>query len=989
MNVFSVASGGVVLHFDGDTWTEMQSGSDAWLLSVWGASGSDIFVVGLSGTILHYNGSDWSAVDGGTTRDLYDVWGSSRTDVYAVGSRGTVLRYDGADWSSVDSGTTETLRGIAGTSASDVFLVGDFGTVLHFDGQAWATMETGTTADLSGVWANSPSDVFAVGENGTILHYDGSDWSGMASGTDRHLSDAWGSSAEDVYVAGEIGVILHYDGTGWTIDDLETKESYKGIWGASGSDVFAVGDYGSILRFDGNMWAEERAPGNRFNAITDLEFHKEDSSVLYASTFRAGVYVSPDRAANWLNLGTPANLVRAISTSSLYAATEGGMLQCTGTGVITGSVNDRATGAEIHHATIFTDFGARSRSIDGQYMMVNPSGVGTVAAMADGYANATIDNVTIYGGDVTWVDITMTSGVPDPGLPPGHNDLTSDDGGGYCFVATAAYGSPMAAQVRVLRKFRDAFLLPYEVGRWLVDLYYRHGRAPAGVIENHPWLRRLVRVFLYPVIGVAWLSVSTGAAEKAECAVALAGLLLVAVPGFRAGRTARSSPQARGVWLILVSTLAVWGLASPATVQASTIFKQVGIASSPNPVGSGARAMGMAGAFIAIADDATAASWNPGGLVQVEKPELSVVGAYFNRSEELTSGVLPGLSSDTTVDGANLNYLSATYPFHLWTNWVVSVNYQRLYDFTRELDYTQDFRDAGVDLVQDKQYSQDGYVGALGIAGAVEILPRFSLGVTFNLWTDELFWRNGWEETFVERAVGTVADEGVTTDTQIRDKYEEFRGINFNIGLLWNPVDFLTIGAVVKTPFTASLHHEFAFHQVQTFDDPTEEPITTAQSLTENVDLKMPISYGIGIAGRISDTLSVDLDIYRTHWSDYILEDSQGNKFSPIDGRPEDESDVKDTTMVRLGAEYLFLLENKGLVVPVRGGFFYDPEPAHGSVKDFFGIALGSGVAYKWMVFDLAYQLRWGTNVDTGNLIATTEGDIMQHNFLFSFILHM
>lgn len=31
-------------------------------------------------------------------------------------------------------------------------------------------------------------------------------------------------------------------------------------------------------------------------------------------------------------------------------------------------------------------------------------------------------------------------------------------------------------------------------------------------------------------------------------------------------------------------------------------------ASSPNPVGSGARAMGMGGAFIAVADDATAAS---------------------------------------------------------------------------------------------------------------------------------------------------------------------------------------------------------------------------------------------------------------------------------------------------------------------------------------------------------------------------------------------
>ena len=58
-------------------------------------------------------------------------------------------------------------------------------------------------------------------------------------------------------------------------------------------------------------------------------------------------------------------------------------------------------------------------------------------------------------------------------------------------------------------------------------------------------------------------------------------------------------------------------------------------------------------------------------------------------------------------------------------------------------------------------------------------------------------------------------------------------------------------------------------------------------------------------------------------------------------------------------------------------------------MKDFFGIAVGSGIAYKWVVFDLAYQLRWGTNVDTGNLIATTGGDIIQHNLLFSLILHL
>ncbi|MCJ7810524.1 MAG: hypothetical protein MUP26_09715, partial [Desulfobulbaceae bacterium] len=59
---------------------------------------------------------------------------------------------------------------------------------------------------------------------------------------------------------------------------------------------------------------------------------------------------------------------------------------------------------------------------------------------------------------------------------------------------------------------------------------------------------------------------------------------------------------------ILIFISPVWGAAPLVRME---------IPSSPNPVGSGARALGMGGAFIAIADDATAASWNPAGLIQL------------------------------------------------------------------------------------------------------------------------------------------------------------------------------------------------------------------------------------------------------------------------------------------------------------------------------------------------------------------------------------
>src|SRR2546421_11802130 len=83
--------------------------------------------------------------------------------------------------------------------------------------------------------------------------------------------------------------------------------------------------------------------------------------------------------------------------------------------------------------------------------------------------------------------------------------------------------------------------------------------------------------------------------------------------------------------------LAVLCLMWPSTLIAQTLPfglslpPSINFATSPSPVGSGARAQGKALAFIGVADDATAASHNPAGLVQLERPEDSIVGSYFLR----------------------------------------------------------------------------------------------------------------------------------------------------------------------------------------------------------------------------------------------------------------------------------------------------------------------------------------------------------------------
>ena len=43
-------------------WTSMTSGTTEELNGVWGSSGSDVFAVGYDGLILHYNGSSWTSM---------------------------------------------------------------------------------------------------------------------------------------------------------------------------------------------------------------------------------------------------------------------------------------------------------------------------------------------------------------------------------------------------------------------------------------------------------------------------------------------------------------------------------------------------------------------------------------------------------------------------------------------------------------------------------------------------------------------------------------------------------------------------------------------------------------------------------------------------------------------------------------------------------------------------------------------------------------
>jgi len=110
-------------------------------------------------------------------------------------------------------------------------------------------------------------------------------------------------------------------------------------------------------------------------------------------------------------------------------------------------------------------------------------------------------------------DLTVKSSLP----------VEPDESVHPCFIATAAYGTPMADEIQILREFRDEYLLTTTVGKGLVEFYYRVSPPIAEFIAEHPSLKPIVRVGLLPAVAMSTVAVNTTPAVK----TVIVGLLML------------------------------------------------------------------------------------------------------------------------------------------------------------------------------------------------------------------------------------------------------------------------------------------------------------------------------------------------------------------------------------------------------------------------------------------------------------------------------
>jgi len=462
----------------------------------------------------------------------------------------------------------------------------------------------------------------------------------------------------------------------------------------------------------------------------------------------------------------------------------------------------------------------------------------------------------------------------------------------------------------------------------------------------------------------------------------------------------------------------------------SVLALQVGaqeleISVSPSPVGSGARAAGMADAFVAIADDATAASWNPAGLVQLERPEVSIVGSFNAAEDEFSAFLHDEVHAKHSDDNYDLNYFSIAYPVPflvLGRNACVALNYQRKYDFSRSFDleyYTAFATSRGTPLTMayHMDFEQEGGLSALTPAFAIELTHRLSLGLSLNLWHSSFLSDNSWEQDIATDVVSIFGPTVSFSHSDTHEEYSDFSGENLTAGLLWTPTDKWSFGARYDSAFTGEVDYERMTLRMDSTVPSTVMPwgwsTLGGDAAKETRHVRFPDSMALGIARRFNDRLTLSLDVTRTDWDDYYVKDEVGNRFSLVDfsniNDPWTRTNFDPTYTVRFGTEYVFIPkrpdeESLDNLWTLRGGLFYDEEPAtskpnkwtyagkgSGDPDKFYGFAVGCGLlTHQRVNIDFAYQLRYGHDVNRDFLrgVSGFKEDVLQHRCLLSAVIY-
>lgn len=351
--------------------------------------------------------------------------------------------------------------------------------------------------------------------------------------------------------------------------------------------------------------------------------------------------------------------------------------------------------------------------------------------------------------------------------------------------------------------------------------------------------------------------------------------------------------------------------------------------------GNGARAAGMGYAFVGVADDATAISWNAAGLTQLYSMEASAIGRFS----------FGGLTTDfQTVDyeierssSFKLNFASFVIPFSAGDyNIVGGVAYRNIYDFTQVNENTITYSAGSTDEWTD---DEDGGINAITPAIAFQLSDIISFGAAMNILMGD--YTNKYSDS-----------DGDNSETNV-----DYSGLNVDLSTLIKPTPQFSIGVNVSLPHTV------------TFDAKKREIGEEDVSKTWITERKVPLFFSIGAAIRATDNFTIAADYRNRPWSS-----SEVEKYTQDGVEWEDPNqyftEYPDANSFHVGLEYL--IEAGKNFVPVRLGYYTLPttsrEPAKEGQKSedaeqisYNAITAGLGIAMQTVIIDASYEYIFGT----------------------------
>ncbi|WP_443190597.1 OmpP1/FadL family transporter [Pseudomonas indica] len=322
----------------------------------------------------------------------------------------------------------------------------------------------------------------------------------------------------------------------------------------------------------------------------------------------------------------------------------------------------------------------------------------------------------------------------------------------------------------------------------------------------------------------------------------------------------------------------------------------------------GARSLSMGGAFVALADDATAAYANPAGLTQLSRRELSVEGRHYRYATPHLSGGRDFLEKnaqlehDTAESNANgLSFLSAVFPFEFAT---LALYRHEQVDFNTRFDFLPSDNFSLLPFSSRIKLSDVSYGASMGFA----IGERLRLGGGI-----------AWHEFEIDSATTRHLDAWTVGMATRQAQKGKDHGIGYTLGLRYLLSDQLAFGAVYRR--SPRLHyHVFSSNN---FQDLGEQ----VAWMHKRSDFDIPDVMGVGLSYRVNEAFTLSLDVNRVLYSQ--LTRNLSSVFAADDENQDVNGDLsrmklRDGTEIRFGGEYVFF----DLPVPVslRAGVWRDPE---------------------------------------------------------------